>query len=254
MSAIISQGRSGRKRGVIAVVDAYLAAVRKYGEKRESVRSIVMLVNDLLVDEPTQSALEQQLDALRFGERAGVLGRVRRAASKNWARDPEPGWTCPPDVFVERWRTFVAEYQAAWEIVVDVREYLEEKLHDLARRARDNGMDEACLARMLVALAVDDIGELDRVRLDVGIVEKRLEVAAQKPELSECVTLQQAAAIVNRSKKSLERLKKLPTFPKPHVVGGGGKPHEYKWPEMRSFLKKHFGRELPERFPASRFQ
>jgi hypothetical protein len=61
------------------------------------------------------------------------------------------------------------------------------------------------------------------------------------------VTLDQCAALVNRNKRSLERYKKQ--MPRPKVLGGGGKPHEYAWSEMRPWLEKTFGRPLPERHP-----
>jgi len=66
------------------------------------------------------------------------------------------------------------------------------------------------------------------------------------------VTLQQAAAMVNRSKRSLERLK--PKMPPPSVQGGGGRPDEWAWSELRPWLEKEFERPLPERFPADRFR
>jgi len=65
------------------------------------------------------------------------------------------------------------------------------------------------------------------------------------------VTLDQAAALVNRTKRALEHYKR--TMPKPRVLGGGGKPHLYSWSEMRPWLAKTFGTpDLPEDFPADR--
>lgn len=68
------------------------------------------------------------------------------------------------------------------------------------------------------------------------------------------VTLQQAAAMVSRSKKTLERRKaKDLKFPMPKVAGGGGKPDEYAWSEMRKYLEAEFDRNLPEHFPTDPF-
>lgn len=61
------------------------------------------------------------------------------------------------------------------------------------------------------------------------------------------VTLLQAAALVNRSARTLERWAGKRGFPRPAVLGGGGKPHEYAWSELRPFLEKESGRKLPER-------
>jgi hypothetical protein len=67
-------------------------------------------------------------------------------------------------------------------------------------------------------------------------------------ELEQYVTMDQAAACVNRSKKTLERhLKK--GMPKPDVEGGGGRPHEWKWSTLRPWLERTFGKSLPQRFP-----
>jgi hypothetical protein len=66
---------------------------------------------------------------------------------------------------------------------------------------------------------------------------------------AEClVTLQQAAALVRRSKRTLEKYKEK--MPLPRVEGGGGKPAEWAWSEIRPWLEKAFDRKLPERFPA----
>jgi hypothetical protein len=64
-------------------------------------------------------------------------------------------------------------------------------------------------------------------------------------ELPELVTLDQAAALVNRSARTLERYKKR-GLPRPFVLGGGGKPHEYPWEEMKEWLQKTFNRPIPE--------
>jgi hypothetical protein len=70
-------------------------------------------------------------------------------------------------------------------------------------------------------------------------------------EAEQYVTLDQMAALVNRSKKTLERKANATTsdMPAPDVEGGGGKPHEWKWTTIRPWLEKHFNRKLPERFP-----
>jgi len=71
------------------------------------------------------------------------------------------------------------------------------------------------------------------------------------------VTLDQAAAIVGRSKRTLERYLNDPKYrhygmPQPDVEGAGGKAHEWHWQRLRAWLEKTFPRPLPERFPACR--
>jgi hypothetical protein len=70
------------------------------------------------------------------------------------------------------------------------------------------------------------------------------------------VTLDHMAAMVSRSKRTLEKLKtrRKNPLPGPDVEGGGGKPHEWKWRSIRPWLEQEFGRKLPEQFPASRFR
>ncbi len=68
------------------------------------------------------------------------------------------------------------------------------------------------------------------------------------------VTLDQAASLVNKSKKTLERYLNDRDYahfgmPKPDVEGGGGKAHEWLWSKLRPWLEQQFNRRLPERFP-----
>lgn len=70
------------------------------------------------------------------------------------------------------------------------------------------------------------------------------------------VTLDQIAAMTNRSKKTLERHlhnpdSGRPRMPPPDVEGGGGKPHEWIWANVRPWLEATFSRFLPERFPTA---
>lgn len=66
------------------------------------------------------------------------------------------------------------------------------------------------------------------------------------------VTLQQAAAIVSRSKRTLEKYKAK--MPLPSISDGGGKPDEWLWSELRPWLEEYSGRNLPNRFPADEFR
>jgi hypothetical protein len=65
------------------------------------------------------------------------------------------------------------------------------------------------------------------------------------------VTLDQMAAIVGKSKKTLEReLNKANSdMPGPDNEGGGGKAHEWRWSRIRPWLEKKYNRQLPTRFP-----
>lgn len=75
------------------------------------------------------------------------------------------------------------------------------------------------------------------------------EPATRRPDL---VTLDQAAAIVNMSKRTLERYKTKGALPSPAVEGGGGKADRYDWTTMRAWLIETFKIDLPEKFPRPR--
>jgi hypothetical protein len=74
---------------------------------------------------------------------------------------------------------------------------------------------------------------------------------SQHPECF--VTMLQMAAMVNRGKRAIERLTATKAFPNPAVKGGGGKPNEWRWADVRPILENKYGRVLPEVFPADRF-
>ena len=79
--------------------------------------------------------------------------------------------------------------------------------------------------------------------------------AGEASPMPQYVTLDQAAAMVNRAKKTLERhlnrRKGKPT-PPPDIEGGGGKPHEWLWSRIRPWLEEEFGRKLPSDYPSLR--
>lgn len=84
----------------------------------------------------------------------------------------------------------------------------------------------------------------------------RVFVAAKTPdgddEIPQTVTLDQMAGAVSRSKKTLERLKSKGKLPQPDVDGGGGKPDEWIWANVKPILELHYNRKLPDRFPSLR--
>ena len=76
-------------------------------------------------------------------------------------------------------------------------------------------------------------------------VERKLE----DNKVVQYVTLDQAAAIVNRSKQALRKKANRPT---PSIQGRPGQPHEWDWEIMRPWLENEFGKKLPARYPAHR--
>ncbi len=72
--------------------------------------------------------------------------------------------------------------------------------------------------------------------------------------LPQYVQLGQMAAIIQRSKRTLEKWKsrdKNP-LPPPDIEGGGGTPDEWDWSTIRPWLEEESGRKLPARFPSMR--
>ena len=68
--------------------------------------------------------------------------------------------------------------------------------------------------------------------------------------IEQYVTLDMAAAMVNRKKRTLEEWIKRSDAPMPDVEGGGGKPHEWKWKTIKPWLEKKSNRQLPDIYPA----
>jgi hypothetical protein len=71
-------------------------------------------------------------------------------------------------------------------------------------------------------------------------------------DLPDLVTLDQAAAAVNRKKRTLERRKTNGKLPPPSVEGGGGKPDFWDWSTIRPWLESEFSMKLPDRYPRLR--
>ena len=91
---------------------------------------------------------------------------------------------------------------------------------------------------------------LDQLRAELAALGRRLPAnrggTAGPPE--QLVTLDQIAAMVHRSKRSLERYRKR--MPVPRVRGRRGRPHLWAWAEVRPWLEATFDLRLPEQFPA----
>jgi hypothetical protein len=91
---------------------------------------------------------------------------------------------------------------------------------------------------------------LERLRAALAALGSRLPAnrggTAVLPE--QLVTLDQIAAMVHRSKRSLERYRKR--MPAPRVRGRRGRPHLWAWAEVRPWLEATFDLRLPEQFPA----
>lgn len=68
--------------------------------------------------------------------------------------------------------------------------------------------------------------------------------------MDELVTLSQAAALVHRGKRTLERWKS--ELPAPDVPGGNGQADRWYWQKLRPALMEKAGLMLPDRFPGSR--
>jgi hypothetical protein len=105
----------------------------------------------------------------------------------------------------------------------------------------------------LVVVKAGNMRDPQRLHLTSRGVRIWLEMTA--PTLSttpQYVTLDKAAAIVSRSKRTLEKLVRRTEnpLPDPAIRGTGGKPSEWTWSELRPWLEQEYGRHLPERFPS----
>jgi hypothetical protein len=71
-------------------------------------------------------------------------------------------------------------------------------------------------------------------------------------EAPDLITLDQAAALVHKTKRALEYHKTKGKLPAPFKEGGGGKPGLYDWKVMGPWLEKEFGIPQPVKYPRLR--
>jgi hypothetical protein len=71
--------------------------------------------------------------------------------------------------------------------------------------------------------------------------------------IEDMIDLDQAAALVGRSKGTLRRAFDNPKkkMPQPSIRGGGGKKNEWNYQELKPWLEKEYRRRLPSRPPHS---
>jgi hypothetical protein len=74
---------------------------------------------------------------------------------------------------------------------------------------------------------------------------------SKPPLIEDMIDLDQAAALVNRRKRTLQRYisDQKKHFPLPAVQGSGGKKSEWRYAELKIWLEKEFDRKLPDRPP-----
>lgn len=93
----------------------------------------------------------------------------------------------------------------------------------------------------------------ESVWAEAAAVAKSRKPEGDKPEGQEAgdqfLTLDQMAARVSRSKRTLEGYLKKGRMPPPAIKGSGGKPHEWIWSTVRPWLEQQFGRKLPIQLP-----
>jgi len=141
---------------------------------------------------------------------------------------------------------FVAQVSRGGVVDPDLRETVLARLNALDSHATRRALWSELLAGFpfladsLAALPADaDAGELRPM-------------AADDDRPDDLVTLDQAAAVVGQSKRTLERYLQREDLPTPDLPGGGGKPHRWYWSNLRPKLQEHFRPDLPARYPASR--
>jgi hypothetical protein len=92
---------------------------------------------------------------------------------------------------------------------------------------------------------------LDSRALAKELLRDCLEALRPAPETDGYVDLDQMAAVVNRSKSTLEKMKrrKINPLPDPDVPGGGGKKDEWLWASIRPWLETEFNKRFTETLP-----
>ncbi len=95
----------------------------------------------------------------------------------------------------------------------------------------------------LAEAASEGAGERDSMEAGNG------QQAALAHVNSQYVTVDQAAALVQRSKKTVAKWLNQDGAPLAAVEGGGGKAHEYLWSDLKPFLELKTSRNLPAEYP-----
>jgi hypothetical protein len=105
-------------------------------------------------------------------------------------------------------------------------------------------------------------GELGQIGRTFAHVPPEARAEAQNSDTShsadavsatdDIVTLDQAAALVKQSKRTLERWLKDGKLPAPDIVGGGGKAHRWIWARLREPLQNQSGLIMPAKSPGNR--
>jgi hypothetical protein len=127
-------------------------------------------------------------------------------------------------------------------------------LYSIVQEGPDGaGRGMHCLPAELLRSHVKERDNLAREALacfNREIEEQEDDLVTYDPE--QYVTLDQAAAWVNRAKKTLERRvnKEGSDAPLPEVEGGSGRAHEWRWSVLRPWLEKTYGKKLPGRLPS----
>jgi hypothetical protein len=125
---------------------------------------------------------------------------------------------------------------------VDARSII--RLRD--RLSRESGGENAKAVYTVDGLFEDAAHALDQLH---GAAKATRDGTATIAE--DMIDLDQAAALVNRSKRTLKRAlidpkKKMPA---PMIKGSGGKKSEWRYQELKPWLEKEYGRNLPSRPP-----
>lgn len=91
---------------------------------------------------------------------------------------------------------------------------------------------------------------VDELELIKNVARRKAASIAETPPQG-YVTLLQAAALINKDKRTLERWKQKDTnFPTPEVIGDPGEADEWLWSTIRPYLEKKAKRKLADTFPA----
>src|SRR5262249_16648231 len=86
---------------------------------------------------------------------------------------------------------------------------------------------------------------------EIDEVIRYLESWLQPEDSSHFVDLDQMAAVVNRSKSTLEKMKRRKNnpLPLPDIEGGGGKKDEWLWTRIRPWVELEFKKQFSQTCP-----
>lgn len=265
----MSEPPASRWEGILDGVDRALADAPK-GKRighaafwRWCDKSVVPAVNSVLRDDVLCSTLYD--DARKLGVFWPHMLRKNYDADDHWtlliwlvlaSYDEAPDDEARPSWMLSRRvrKTRHKDRQSYRNMVSNVCRAIGWLRDTLAKRIRDFDAGMGYGRASGIGRAAREGLQVGKMRAVMRSVLSEIQATAESKggggtSMPQYVTMDQAAAIVSRSKRTLRGYYDNGDMPEPEIRGKGGTPHEWQWEKLRPWLQETFKRPLPERYP-----